>query len=223
MRYAIYFTPPAGHPLVRTAAEWLGRDAFTDNMFEIPNSRKEITKEARRYGFHATLKAPFELHANQTEANLLDAVRSFCNSHHSFTLPCVSVSQMGGFFALIPEITSPQLQEFASKIVQFFDPFRAPLGDKDIARRKPHTLSPRQLEHLIKWGYPYVLDQFQFHMTLTGRIADENADRVSSQINQFFEAYVDQPLSISGIAVFVEPTHGADFQILSWVPLQNSY
>ena len=77
MRYAIYFTPGQDDPLARIAAGWLGRNPFTDTVPQAPVvtalSPAEIayhTASARRYGFHATLKAPFVLAEGKTEAEL---------------------------------------------------------------------------------------------------------------------------------------------------------
>src|SRR5690606_24575986 len=77
MRYAIYFTPERDHPLTRKAAQWLGRDAFGGETLPpssaAPLSAAEVafqTAAARRYGFHATLKAPFRLAEGTSESEL---------------------------------------------------------------------------------------------------------------------------------------------------------
>ncbi len=84
MRYAIYFTPERDDPLTRVAANWLGRDPFTGAAAPAPAigrlSPAEIafhTAAARRYGFHATLKAPFRLAGTETEASLIKAMEVF--------------------------------------------------------------------------------------------------------------------------------------------------
>src|SRR5258708_6176205 len=68
MRVAVFFTPPAKHRLTREAARWLMRDAFTDSRFDADGDGafdvaelEALTAEPRRYGFHATMKAPFRL------------------------------------------------------------------------------------------------------------------------------------------------------------------
>ena len=53
------------------------------------------------------------------------------------------------------------------------DPFRAPLTPSERARRRPEDLDPRRRALLDRWGYPHVFEAFRFHMTLTGRLADD--------------------------------------------------
>ncbi|MGQ3281168.1 MAG: DUF1045 domain-containing protein, partial [Shinella sp.] len=68
MRYALYFTPSASDPLTLSAQRWLGRNAFTGATLAQLSVQgfdaatlAGLTADPRRYGFHATLKAPFSL------------------------------------------------------------------------------------------------------------------------------------------------------------------
>ena len=58
-----------------------------------------------------------------------------------------------------------------------FNAYRAPLSAADRERRIKAKLSPRQIELMDQWGYPYVLDEYRFHMTLTGALLDNMRDR----------------------------------------------
>ena len=66
-RHAIYFAPPAGSPLAEFGADWLGWDPATGrgrdgfDLPGLPRRRAELVATPARYGFHATLKAPFRL------------------------------------------------------------------------------------------------------------------------------------------------------------------
>ena len=66
-RYAIYFAPRPRRALARFGAAWLGWDAEAGadrdgpELAGLPRPRAEIVATPRRYGFHATLKAPFRL------------------------------------------------------------------------------------------------------------------------------------------------------------------
>ena len=229
MRYALYFTPPADHPLTRTAAAWLGRDAFSgeDSAVEAaeafaPETMTSLTAEPRRYGFHATLKAPFELAAERTEAELIARFEAFCAAQPAFDIPSIVVGQLGPFFALIPAQAHPPLQAFAAAVVEEFEPFRAPLSDADIARRKPERLSETQRAHLLRWGYPYVFEEFRFHMTLTGPVDPAQADAMRHLASARFAAFTDKPLRISGLALFVERERGAPFTVHAWLPLTGA-
>ena len=222
MRYAIYFCPPPDAELARQAAIWLGRDAFSDEMLRPvsagPLSAGEVayhTAAARRYGFHATLKAPFRLAAGESEASLAAAVDAFAASVTPPTIVHLALKQIDGFFALVPDVRTPDLDALAADVVEHFDRFRAPMTDADMARRNPAALSPRELQYLQKWGYPYVFDAFRFHMTLTGRITGSEVSRVRTAIEAHFGGLIGAPLEIGTLALFVEPDSGGPFQVRS--------
>ena len=229
MRYALYFTPPHDDPLTVLASRWLGRDAFTgatlgtsvaDNLAK--GDRHQITEEPRRYGFHATLKAPFELAGSVTEQDLIEVATEFAAKTPAFTLPELVLGQLGRFFALVPGDLYPQLQAFSADVVRSFEPFRAALSEADIARRKPEQLDAAHRANLLRWGYPYVMEQFRFHMTLTGQVEPERQEAVAAALRQTFADHIGRPLSISGLAVFVEETRGAPFTVRSWLPLGHA-
>ncbi|CAH0338992.1 DUF1045 domain-containing protein [Rhizobium sp. CECT 9324] len=226
MRYAIYFTPPADDPLTVAAAAWLKRDAFSGHQADIGDlegfdldEHHRITGDPRRYGFHATLKAPFELAEGQDESDLVVALQAFCGREFSFELPSIVVGQLGPFFAMIPGRTHAPLQDFAARIVEEFEPFRAPLSEADIARRNPDRLDPTLRQNLLRWGYPHVFDAFRFHMTLTGPIAPERSATIADVLDRRFSAFNQKPLAISGLGLFVETQRGAPFTVHSWHPL----
>lgn len=226
MRYALYFTPAATDSLTLAAARWLGRNAFNGAALVqpaiaefAPDALASLTADPRRYGFHATLKAPFELAEGHTEAELVSEVVRFAEEMEAFEIPEVVVGRLGSFFALVPGEECEPLQTFAGEVVRRFDRFRAPLSSADIARRKPEELSSEERQNLVQWGYPYVFDTFRFHMTLTGRVpADEMPAMEQALVRQFAEFH-GRPLSISGISLFREPSRGSDFTMHSLFPL----
>lgn len=226
MRYALYFTPPQDDPLTISGSRWLGRDAFADTTFAADGAgdidaaeQVQTTEEPRRYGFHATLKAPFELASSVNERDLLDVAAEFASKTPAFTLPQLVLGQLGRFFALVPADLYPALQNFSADVVRSFEPFRAALSEADIARRKPDQLDEAHRANLLRWGYPYVMEQFRFHMTLTGQVEPERQAAVEAALRQTFADHIGRPLSISGLAVFVEKTRGAPFTVHSWLPL----
>ena len=229
MRYALYFTPPQQAPLSRLAARWLGRDAFSGETFPMPDAggmtaeeHDALTAEPRRYGFHATLKAPFALAASVTESDLLSTVEDFAARTPAFSLPELALGQLGPFFALVPAGLHSPLQDFATRVVRAFEPFRAALSEADVARRRPEALSESERANLLRWGYPYVMDEFRFHMTLTGPVAPEHQSAVRSLLGDRFAAHIGRPLDIGGLAVFVEEARGAPFIVHSWLPLAGA-
>ena len=222
MRYAIYFTPGPNHPLTAMAASWLGRDAFTGAEQAIPEDRIAWVLSPRRYGFHATLKAPFRLAEGHTEDELLASFTAFCERRSSFVIPSITLSKIGPFFALTERGPVPELQAMGDGIVRHFESFRAPLSSTDIERRKPETLAPEERANLMLWGYPYVFETFRFHMTLTDTINDREAERVENELREHFASQIDQPLSVDGLAIFVEREPGTDFSILAYQPLTGT-
>jgi putative phosphonate metabolism protein len=226
LRYAIYFSPAAEHPLTQAAARWLGRDAFSGESFTQPvvdgiaeADLQALTVDPRRYGFHATLKAPFELAEGRSEAELMDAVGQYASATAAFEIPNLVLGQLGRFFALVPDHVYPPLQRFAADVVGEFEPFRAPLSPADLERRRPDQLSPEHRANLLHWGYPYVMDEFRFHMTLTGQVPPERSPAIRAELEERFGAFINRPLLIDGIALFREPERGGDFAVHHWLPL----
>lgn len=226
MRYAIYFTPLPNDQLARAAASWIGHDVFTGEVTPSPAvgelSSDEITRHtaaAQRYGFHATLKPPFHLANGQSEGALIEAFQGFCKTAEPFVIPKLVIARIGKFFALVPEEKSKSLDDLAGATVTEFEQFRAPLSDADIARRNPDTLNATQRKSLDQWGYPYVFDEFRFHMTLTGPVQDEHAERVEQALHEWFASCLGDPVDVSTLALFVEPEPGAPFRVHTQTPL----
>jgi putative phosphonate metabolism protein len=222
MRYAIYFTPGEDDPLQRVAAAWLGRDPFTGAPATAPATASLIPAEiafhtaaARRYGFHATLKAPFQLSADESEASLARALDSFAGQMPAVLIPRLTVARIDGFFALVPDGPVPALQRLAGDVVIAFDRFRAPLTETEIERRNPDALSPMEFRNLCQWGYPYVFEAFRFHMTLTGRVPAAEIARVRAAIDEVFGAAIGDPVAIDALTLFIEPEPGAPFRVHS--------
>jgi putative phosphonate metabolism protein len=226
MRYAIYFTPPEGDALAVLAANWLGRDHFRNQIIQqrgvaaFPDTElAELTAEPRRYGFHATLKAPFELAQEMSEAALHADFDAFAASFAPLEIPSITLGQLGAFFALVPADWNTELQQFAEVCVRHFEPFRAPIDEKDVARRNPDSLSASQRHHLMTWGYPYVFEDFRFHMTLTGQVPAERQTAMRAVLAETFSEVIDRPLDISHLALFKEPARGAPFVLDRVQPL----
>ncbi|MGE7370226.1 DUF1045 domain-containing protein [Neorhizobium sp. NPDC001467] len=226
MRYAVYFTPGRNDALTDAAATWLGRDAY-DNC-DVPwpadsgldeDEWRSLTAEPRRYAFHATLKAPFALADGRTETELVEAVNAFAAKTAAFDIPALTVAGLGPFFALVPVDEDAGLEAFASTVVEAFEPFRAPLSAADIARRNPDNLTERQRIYLDRYGYPYVMEEFRFHMTLTGPVAPERREAVHTLLSHRFAAFLGKPRRIDALTIFVETARGEPFRVHQRIPL----
>jgi putative phosphonate metabolism protein len=226
-RYAIYFASVRGDTLDRFGTEHLGYDAWTGE--EVPFSSgvtnaepdwRELTEDPRKYGFHATLKAPIALAQGRTEAELRTACAAFAQEPRRIPLIVPVVDAISGFIAVIPRERSTELEQLAADCVVAFDTFREPLTADERARRKPERLSERQRDYLDRWGYPYVMEEFRFHMTLTGRIELPKRERVLSMLRDRFSAIGLDHLAIDAIALFRQDDAPSRFRILDRWPLR---
>jgi hypothetical protein len=116
---------------------------------------------------------------------------------------------------VVPAQPSAELERLAADCVSEFDSFRAPLTSEDRARRNPSALTPRQCEHLDRWGYPYVMEDFRFHMTLTGRLDAGRREPVLTMLRERFSALGLKTLAIDRIALFRQDDEDSRFRILS--------
>lgn len=219
MRAALYFAPPEDHPLSRAAANWLGRDAWRAGRPPVGSGEDALVAEPRRYGFHATLKPPFRLAEGTSLAGLRDAMAGFCRVQEGAAIAALRLARIGAFFALVPGDEKPGLDALAAAVVRHFEPFRAPATEAEIARRRPERLSPRQRSYLADWGYPYVFETFQFHMTLTGPVAEEARGAVEDVLRARFAPFLGRPLAVDSLCLFVEPAPPGDFVIDTALPL----
>jgi putative phosphonate metabolism protein len=219
-RYAFYYVPAPGTDLDRFGASLLGYDAhggsdlpFPDGVMQVPDWR-DLTQDPRKYGFHATLKAPLSLASGKTEAELLAACEAFAGLPR--TIPVISpvVNPISGFIAVVPAEPSAELERLAADCTREFDSFRAALSSEDRARRNPAALTPRQREHLDRWGYPYVMQDFRFHMTLTGRLENARRESVLAMLRTRFAAIGLKRLAIDRIAVFRQENAVSRFRVV---------
>lgn len=228
-RYAIYYAPAARSPLARFGATLLGYDAFTgedmpvpvDLIMEMPDW-PAVIKDPRKYGFHATLKAPFPLILGKTEAELIAACETFAAAPRAIPVIAPVVRTISGFTAVVPSEPSTDLSALAQDCVEVFDSFRAPMTPDDRARRKPENLTPRQVEQLDQFGYPYVRDDFRFHMTLTGRLPPERNAPVREMLQQRFAALDLSSLFIDHIALFKQDSATARFRVTRVFALKSA-
>lgn len=226
-RYALYYAPAADSALWRFGSTTLGYDAATgaDIDFAVPPGCegldwREVTAEPRRYGFHATLKAPFELGNGRNEGALRAFARNYAAGRPPVRLAGLSVDALGRFIALTPSEPSEALQRFAFDIVQAFEPFRAPLSEADLARRLQSPLTPAHRAYLEAYGYPYVGDAFRFHMTLTGSLPDGEVAPVKAALAlAYAQALPAGPVQIDRIAIFKQASRGSRFVLLDTIPL----
>ena len=220
MRAAVFFTPAADDPLTRAAAAWLMRDAFAgvalppvEDGALTGDDIRALTAEPRRYGFHATIKAPFRLAEGITPDGVETALEEFCRDTSAGVIPTVELGQLGPFFAIVPAGPSDFVDALQAKVVAVFDRFRAPPSEAELARRRQTPLTGAQEANLARWGYPYVMEEFRFHMTLTGPVPAARQPEIGAVLRRRFDPLVGGPLAIDSLALFVQREPDADFTV----------
>ncbi len=225
-RLALYWAPELDDPLHALGSQWLGRDAETGATLPQPVlpalaaaglDLAELTADARGYGLHATLKAPFRFSAPY--ARLRDAAMTVAASTRPFLLPPLAPRDLGGFIALREAEPSPALAALADACVAALDPFRLPPTEAELARRRPERLTPRQREMLDRWGYHYVFEEWMFHVTLSRRLNEAERAVLMPAVAAHFAAVLARPRPVRALCLFTQVGPGAPFLIAERLPL----
>lgn len=209
VRHALYWAPEDDHPLWAAGCAWLGRDPRAAEAGTAPPGREAPW----RYGFHATLKAPFALAEGVDEARLEAAVEALAMACAPFALDTLHVGALADFAALRLRVTPPALQALADRAVVELDPLRRPMPPAEGARRAK-GLDDFERKLLERWGYPHVLSQWRFHMTLTDPLPDPGARACAmAEADAHFAAALRVPLTVRSVCVFVEPAPAAPLRL----------
>lgn len=213
-RYAIYFTPPAG-PLSDFGAAWLGWDAVHGTavahpeISDLPAPISEITEAPRRYGLHATITPPFRLAEGSSEANLVTAFAGFCATTKAVTLSGLDLAPLGRFLALVPRGDQDAPGKLAAATVAALDHFRAPLTPTELARRRVPGLTAAQEALLLRWGYPYVMEAFRFHITLTGKRPRSELNTIRAALAPHLTPRLPRPFPLDALSLMGEDDTGS--------------
>jgi putative phosphonate metabolism protein len=209
-RHAVYYTPPPGG-FADFGAGWLGWDVAkgerATRTLEV-ESAEEITATPRRYGFHATLKPPFRLAEGRTVGELEAALAEVAAAMPPVRNARLHLQHLGPFLALVPATDHAPFSRLCDAMVRELDAFRLPPSEAEIARRRASGLTPAQDAHLLRWGYPYVFEEFRFHMTLTGKLDPATAERVDTALAAALAEVVPDPFEITEVTLAGEDEDG---------------
>ncbi|MFN5350570.1 MAG: DUF1045 domain-containing protein [Betaproteobacteria bacterium] len=219
IRYAVYFAPGKASGWQRFGTHWLGRSEFDHQLLPLSaleditsNQLKELTRVPRRYGFHATLKAPFHLATGIEASELTDRMAKLARKLRPLPLGEMKVATLGNFVALVPGTTVDGLHALAEACVTELDDLRAPLADHELSRRLKEPLDARATELLNRFGYPHVLERYQMHFTLTGQVTAQEAASVTRAVTAPIEQLNRQnPLVLDRLCLFMEPAADSPF------------
>ncbi len=226
-RYAVYYAPAQDSPWWHAGSHWLGRSAATGSALIqplVPGFSPEkfaaLTAAPRRYGWHATLKAPFALAPGIFVNQLACALEDLAGAMSSFDMPTLRVRRLDDFLALTPlpsqSAQSTRLMEAIARVcVQEFAPLSAPLSGADLERRRRSPLTVAQDALLVRWGYPYVMEEFRFHCSLTGSLKGLESTQIQT-LQQAAEDFFHSlpPCRFDNLALFEEPAPDADFRLV---------
>ncbi len=204
MRVAVYFVPHSCPLLMKAASRWLGREGV--GIDSIPKAELDKLLQApNHYGFHATIKPPFRLNDGYTLNDVEGELAEFVKEWQPFDLPPLELARINNFFCLRPKTESKRLHSLAADAVRRFDHFRRPAEEAELARRRTTGLSERQEQLLLQWGYPYVLDEFRFHLTLTGNIENESqVEPLRRELSSRFSPIIQESVCFDGLCLFVQ-------------------
>ncbi len=218
-RFAIYYVPAPNSKLAEFSQVWFGSHNIEDTDVRIfgldKNLVAHITDQPARYGLHATLKAPFYMAEGFTLKQLLQQAKRFAGNRKAFSLGKLKQSWIGNTMILVPENNGHQVNQFASQCVLGFEDFRAPLSMKERTRRmETGNLNLHQRLMLEELGYPYVLSEFKFHITLTHSLSEENKGIVLPKLSPVLDHVCEEPCLIDGIAIVGDPGQGKPFEVI---------
>jgi putative phosphonate metabolism protein len=213
-RYAVYWRPVPDTALGRFGAAWLGwepaggRTVAHPAIADLPQPVATLTGTPRRYGLHATIKAPFRLGPGADAASLAEALGTLAERLEPVACDGLALAALGDFLALVPEGDAARIGVLASAVVAELDGFRAPLTPAEVARRNPERLSAAQRALLDRWGYPYVMAEFRFHVSLTGALSKADAAVTRDRLAPMIAPILPRPFRISELTLCGEDTEG---------------
>ena len=226
-RYAAFLAPSLDSAWWRAGSRWLGRDAASETALVQPalqgistSDQQRLTSAPRRYGWHATLKAPFALASSIELSTLRSGLDHICQVWAPFTMASLEVVLLDDFLVLAPHGDASAVNALAGACVTGLHAFAAPLSPGELARRRSVGLSAEEDALLVRWGYPFVLSRFRFHFTLTGSLRNTSPETIlalEAAAAQWFGAL--PPCRFEAVSLFVEPRPDADFVCMEQIRL----
>jgi hypothetical protein len=238
-RYAAYFAPAIDSAWWQAGSGWLGRCAVSGLPLQQPPvpglsaaEQQRLTAAPRRYGWHATLRAPFAPAPGVDLQALRIGLREVCRDRQPFILPALKVALLGDFLALVPRTGDSDiggggdvpamaaLDAVARACVTGLHGLAAPIPPEEVQKRRTGGLTAEEDALMLRWGYPYVMERFRFHFSLTGLLRDAAPSAVRAlqdAAGQWFAPL--PPCRFESVTLFAEPQAGSDFVLLEQVAL----
>src|SRR5262249_39128744 len=156
------------------------------------------------------------------EGALTDAFDKFAKLGHQVAHIEPEIAVLGDFIAIVPRRPTPALDTLANQCTTSFDAFRAPMTAKERARRTASYLSPSQMQNLDRWGYPFVFEDFRFHMTLTGPLPEAARDHTMAVLRRAFDRMCSKgEIAVDRLALVKQQDKQVRFRVLCQAELSR--
>ena len=221
-RVAIYFLPKKNSSLENFGKNLLGRDInkkkkisltrrqkyFINRGFTYFDELKDYCEQPAKYGFHATLKAPFRLKRNVKTKNFYDVISHIAAQHSRFKIKGLKIVYSKKFTFITSRKPNKLLINLESDLVKHLDTFRAELNKTEIKKRIPDSLTFKQNKYLKEWGYPFVFDQFKFHMTLMNQNNNKLSNKQKLELEKLIYKTSNNVIEFNEISLLGENKNG---------------
>jgi len=215
MRYAIYYCPGIHTALGRLGREWLSEALILPGISS--ERRQVLLADARRYGWHATIHAPFAPISGASYGDVRSAVTALAETFSAFELT-LRLDRLAGFLSLRPLVDGIPERALAAACLHKLRPIRASLSDEALQHRSA-GLDKDELALLQKHGYPYVLDRYRFHLTLAAPAGELEELAMRRWLQPRVAAL--PPARIDALAICREAAPGSPFELLERVALRS--
>ena len=221
-RVAIYFLPKKNSSLENFGKNLLGRDInkkkkisltrrqkyFINRGFTYFDELKDYCEQPAKYGFHATLKAPFRLKRNVKTKNFYDVISHIAAQHSRFKIKGLKIVYSKKFTFITSRKPNKLLINLENDLVKHLDTFRAELNKTEIKKRIPDSLTFKQNKYLKEWGYPFVFDQFKFHMTLMNQNNNKLSNKQKLELEKLIYKISNNVIEFNEISLLGENKNG---------------
>ena len=219
LRYSIFWLPDDDGELAEFGRQWFGTDWHGNRCaradFGLPDTlRLAAVQRPSRYTLHATMKAPFRLEPSYGQHGLIDALRTFCARRARRMAGPLRLVKFDRYLALVPDTPKAGLDWLASECVTAFDPFRAAPDETERQRFSTSGLSARQAQYAASFGYPHVLADFEFHITLAGPLSAPELDIVEQALRPKLAALLAPPLRVDSLCLLGDRGGDAPFELI---------
>jgi len=228
-RFGIYYVPREYSELALFGAHWLGWDIHhAAKVILTPfgdfsqGDRRALVERPSKYGFHATLKAPFRLASGTTEDALLAHTKQLADRRAVPRPFAFELTRLGRFFALTACKIQPGIGALAEACVKELDALRSPLTEQELQYRRRERLTKRQSKLLDRWGYPFVLEEYRFHLTLTGQLDAVAAARVEPALSRKIASIQSSNIAVDAITVVRQDSAGTPFRVIESFSLRSN-